>query len=59
MPAIFTSAGVSYCGRGRHIHTLVERRVDLAGPIGQPGAVQIGEVDEGRTLQRGAAVRLR
>ena len=36
-----------------HVDALVEGGVDLTGEFPQPGRVRIGEVDEGRTLQRG------
>ena len=35
-----------------HVDALVESRVDLAGDRPQPGGVEVGEVDEGRTLER-------
>ena len=34
------------------VHALVERRIDRAGEVAQPHRVEVGEVDEGRALER-------
>ena len=52
--AMRISAGVSKCGPWKpEVHALRQVGVDGAGEVAQPGAVEVGQVDERATERRG------